>query len=228
MLRYIISLLCACVLHLQAFPQGSKYIPSQLRLGTDLSYIVASFLSKERSQYEFNADIDINRFLVTGDYGTGSWEINEQDYDYKNSGSYIRFGLDYNFVKPSPDNNAIYIGLRYALAQFTEDFTFRIEDPLYGSYTREVADIDRTGSWIEFVTGMKVRVWQGLYLGWTAKLKFASSVSSPPATFAPFWMPGFGKTAEDSYWGLNYQIYYRIPLFRKKSVPTEELLGPGE
>lgn len=206
----------------KASGQGNKYLPSQLKIGTDLSYIGASLLSEDKTQYEFNVDIDFNRFLVTGDYGSGSWLINEPDYDYENSGSYFRAGIDFNFLNPSPANNALYIGARYASATFTENFTFRVDDPVFGSYTKDFNDIDRSGSWFEFVTGMKVRVWKGLFLGWTGRLKFASSVSSEPSSFSTFWMPNFGKTEKDSHWGLNYQIFYQIPLFKKRYAPLKK------
>ncbi|MBR9997483.1 MAG: hypothetical protein KFF73_00865 [Cyclobacteriaceae bacterium] len=214
-LKYIISVSWFLVMVQSAFSQGSKYIPSQFKLGTDLTYIGASLVSGEKIQNEFNADIDFNRFLIAGDYGFGSWIIDETDYGYENSGNYVRIGFDYNFIKPDPDNNAIYIGLRYAGTRFTENFTFRMEDPLYGSYTNEIAEVDRSGMWLEFVTGMKVRIWKGIFLGWTGRFKFASGVSSQPSSFATFWIPGFGKNSQDSHWGLNYQIFYSIPLFKK-------------
>ena len=228
MLRFIISLIILTVSSGIVFPQSGKFLPSQVKIGTDLSYIGASILSKEKTQREYNADIDFNRFIVTMDYGTGTWNINDPDFDYDNSGTYFRMGVDYNFTKPSADNNAIYIGARYAISGFTENFTYRVDDPFYGAYEHQLNGIDRNGSWIEFVTGMKVRIWKGLFLGWTGRLKFASSVSSGPATFNTYWMPGFGKTNKDSQWGLNYQIYYRIPLFRKKFKPEEILEAPEE
>jgi hypothetical protein len=204
-----------------AFSQSKKYLPSQFKLGTDLSYILTSILSQDKSQYEFNADIDFNRFIITADYGHASWDFTDTDFKYDNAGAYYRFGLDYNFMKADPENNAIYIGYKYATTQFVENFSYQVEDPFYGNYTSEILDLERNGMWMEIVAGMKVRVWKGLFLGWTGRFKFASSISSSPSTFANFWIPGYGKTTKDSRWGLNYQIYYSIPLFKKNLNPPE-------
>jgi hypothetical protein len=218
---YIINLLGVLLVCQSGFTQGKKYLPAQFKLGTDLSYLGASFLNKNKNQYEFNADMDFNRFIVTGDYGIGSWDITEMDYTYKNTGSYYRVGIDYNFVKPAPENNAIYVGFKYAGTNFNENFSYQLVDPFYGNYTEEIQDLKRKGMWLEFVAGMKVRIWKGLFLGFTGRLKFASSISSPPSTFNNFWIPGYGKTTKDSQWGLNYQIFYSIPLFKKEWNPSE-------
>lgn len=204
--------------------QSRKYLPAQFKVGTDLAYLGVSLLNQDKQQYEFNADMDFNRFIVTGDFGIASWNFSDMDFVYKNTGSYYRVGLDYNFIKPAPENNAIYIGLRYAGTHFTEDFTYQVEDPFYGNYSREIQDLKRDGNWLEIATGMKIRIWKGLFLGWTGRFKFAYSVSSPPTTFNNFWIPGYGKTTKDSRWGLNYQIFYSIPLFKKERIPPEEVM----
>lgn len=214
-LGYIISISGILLFTQSAFSQNKKYLPSQFKLGTDLSYLGLSIISKGKSQMEFNADIDFNRFIVTGDYGYASWNFTDTDFMYDNSGTYYRIGLDYNFTKTGPDNNAIYIGFNYASTHFNENFSYSVEDPLYGNYTNEILDLKRNGGWMEIVVGMKVRIWKGLFLGWTGRLKFASSISSDPSTFSNFWVPGFGKTSKDSRWGLNYQIFYSIPLFKR-------------
>ena len=220
---YIISLIGIWLFVNPALSQGKKYLPAQFKLGTDLSYLGSSFLTKGKTQYEFNADIDFNRFIITGDYGFANWEFTDTDFEYKNTGSYYRVGLDYNFMKSSPDNNAIYIGFKYAGTNFTENFSYYVEDPFFGNYTDEILDLKRSGMWLEFVAGMKVRVWKGLFFGWTGRFKFASSISSPPSTFNNFWIPGYGKTTKDSAWGLNYQVFYSIPLFKKDWTPPEEI-----
>jgi hypothetical protein len=219
-LKYILSIAIIFSTLQSVFAQRNKFLPSQFKVGTDLSYLGISLLSKERSQFEINSDIDFHRFLIAGDYGYASWKITESDYEYRNSGTYFRIGLDYNFIKPALDQNAIYIGLKYAGTQFNENFTFEFEDPFYGDYSKDIQDIKRTGRWFEFAVGMKIRIWKGLFLGWTGRFKFAPSISSSPSTFTNFWIPGYGKTNKDSRWGLNYQIFYSLPLLKKNYQPV--------
>jgi hypothetical protein len=222
-LKYISSLLLLFFFTLAAYSQNHKYLPSQLRIGTDLSYLGLSVLSNEKSQFELNADIDFNRFIITGDYGYASWMFEETTYLYDNEGYYYRIGVDYNFIEPAEDQNAIYIGFKYAGTQFNESFIYQFADPFYGDYTKEIQDLKRTGSWLEIVTGMKIRLWKGLYMGWTGRFKFVSTISSSPASLINYWIPGFGKTTKESRWGLNYQIFYRFPLFKKKYRTVEIL-----
>ena len=224
-MKYILSIVPAFLFTLSVYSQTHKYLPSQIRVGTDLSYLGLSVLSKEKSQFEINADIDFNRFLVIGDYGYASWRFADTDYEYNNSGSYFRIGLDYNFVRPDENQNAIYLGFRYAGADFNENFSYEVQDPFYGDYSNDIQDLKRNGSWLELAAGMKIRVWKGLFLGWTGRFKFASGISSPPSTFNNFWIPGYGKTSRDSRWGLNYQIFYRFPLFRKNYKPADTAKG---
>jgi hypothetical protein len=214
-LKYILSIAIVFSSLQHVFAQKNKFLPSQFKVGTDVSYLGLSVLSKEKSQFEINSDIDFHRFFIAVDYGYATWKMTETDYEYQNSGTYYRFGLDYNFITPGKDHNAIYIGLKYAGTQFSENFNYEVQDLFYGDYSNDIRDIKRTGRWFEIVVGMKIRIWKGLFLGWTGRFKFAPSISSSQSTFSNFWIPGYGKPTKDSRWGLNYQIFYSLPLFRK-------------
>jgi len=222
-LKYIINIIALFIFVQPTFGQIEKWIPSQIKVGGDLSYLGVNLISKEKNQFELTADIDVNRFFITGDYGFAEWKFTDEDYAYNNSGIYFRAGIDYNFIKIDEDNNTIYIGFRYASSQFNENFEYAIIDPIYGNYTENIQVTGRNGRWFEGVVGMKIQVWKGLFLGWTARFKFAKKISSPPATFNNFWIPGYGKSSRESVWGLNYQIFYRIPLRKKKIIIPPEV-----
>lgn len=215
-------MLLICFGH-SSFGQIKEYLPSQIKVGTDLSYLGLSLISNEKNQFELNADIDISRFFISGDYGFAEWKFSNENFTYDNSGNYFRVGLDYNFMKNDEDDNAIYIGFRYGNSLFNENFNYAVFDPFFGDFTDNIQVLERKGRWFEGVVGMKIRIWKGLFLGWSGRFKFAKKISSSPSTFNNYWIPGYGKSSKGTLWGLNYQIFYRIPFRKKKLILKPEI-----
>ena len=206
--------------------QVSRFVPSQVKIGTDLSLAGLSIFDPDRRQFELNGDIDFNNYFLSVDLGTAAMGFDETGYSYDISGNYFRVGVDYNFIGSSQTDNSIYFGLRYASADFSESFTYAIGDRVYGDY-QESLSADRTGNWLEAVTGMKVKVWKNFHLGWTARFKFSKNVDSSSSIFTDFRIPGYGLSGNDSQFGLNYQIFYKIPIREKKlPVKKDEENGP--
>lgn len=222
-MRSLISLIFSITLTPVALAQFGNYIPSKIRIGADLSYLGMDLINPDRAQFELNGDLDVDKYFIAGDYGWASRSFNEatvgENFAYKNSGTYYRIGLDYNVVKKIPNDQIIFMGLRYASSQFTENFQYQVNDILFGDVSNSITDVNRSGWWLEFVAGMKVRVWNGLFLGWTGRFKFAKTISSSTfSSFDNYWIPGYGKSKNDSMWGLNYHIFYRIPFRKKKEI----------
>ena len=113
----------------------SVILPSAIRIGTDVSRLGVWALDPERQQYEINADIDVYKYFIACEYGGWKTHIFGNDFDYKMNGSYIRGGVDYNFIYSDKDNHEIYFGLRYAQATFNENLVYQVNDPYYGSNT---------------------------------------------------------------------------------------------
>lgn len=227
-LKYIGSFLFVATISVNVFSQKSAFIPSGIRLGTDVALLGASALNPNKYLLEINSDFDIYKFYFTADYGIGNWEFEKPEYRYSNSGSYIRLGLDYDFLYDDPDGNSIFVGLKYAFSNFEENFSYDIIDPYFGNYTKDIWGNKLNANWVEAVVGLKVRVWKGLYMGWIGRLKFAKSISSSNSSFNNFWIPGFGKGENDSAWGFGYQVTYQIqfwekPIIKRKAKKEEEI-----
>jgi hypothetical protein len=70
------------------------------------------------------------------------------------------------------------------------------------------------------VTGLKIRVVEQLYMGFTVRYKLLMETSGTSG-LSLYYVPGFGKNIGSSAFGFNYYISYRLP-FRKKTVFLDE------
>jgi hypothetical protein len=214
-LRYFFNTIFLLGVSLSVHAQKGTILPSAVRVGTDLGYMGVSLFDPEKQQFEFSTDIDLYKFLLTADYGTGNWTFLHDNYDYNSSGSYFKAGVDYNLLARDPELNVIYFGVKYAKGHFSERLNYEIVDPWYYNYSKTEDKNDIKANWIEANFGMKVRVWKQLYLGWAGRIKLAKHVNADGSSLSTYYIPGYGKAESDSRWGFNYQIFYRIP-FRKK------------
>ncbi|WP_378175886.1 DUF6048 family protein [Aquimarina sp. SS2-1] len=178
-------------------PPAEKY---GLRVGVDLARFVRSAVNDDYSGFEINADYRVYRnYYVAAEIGNESLERNEANINVEGSGSYIRFGLDYNTYKNwyGMQNN-IYAGLRYGFSAFNQtlnsysiftgtDYYIPINpetgepdlsmDPNLRSNPVEVKDL--TAGWVELVLGLKVEVLNNLYLGASVSLRGLVSEKDP-------------------------------------------------
>jgi hypothetical protein len=224
--RYIISL-CLCIaaagtLHGQA----GRWLPSALRVGTDPGAIGYWALSKQRNFFEVTADTDFNNVYVVADYGYTRYTLEEPTFEYSSQGSYLRFGADINIMKQDKDLNVIFVGLRYAMATFNDRLAYQTGTVLQTAAlnrwpdTGQVAENSAAGArWYELTTGLKMRVFSEVYMGFTARYKILKK-DRRDSTLSSYYVPGFGKNIDNNAWALNYYVYYRIP-FRTKVLPPK-------
>lgn len=214
-LKYIISVFFLVITAVSLYAQKGTVMPSAVRIGTDLGYLGVSIFDPDKQLFEIVADVDVYKLFLTADYGMSSWKINQSDFEYDNSGSYFKVGIDYNLTARDPDLNVIYFGMKYANSSFSEKFNYSITDPFYYDYSENFNKSNMSAYWIEANFGMKVKVWKQLFIGWAGRIKFAMKEKSDNSSFNTYFIPGYGKAEYDSRWGFNFQIFYRIP-FREK------------
>jgi hypothetical protein len=187
----------------------NKYLPSGLRIGTDLLAIVRS---KDPSfkGWEINFDTDFNRYYFVLDYGY--WSTNQilENGRYQNEGYYFRLGTDINFLLKDPDRNMFFLGFRYGLSNFNDKLEYQyVPNKSFTSFSNNLGNGSVSGSWVEITTGLRVKIAGGLWMGYTARLKFAPSISDY-GDLISYDMPGYGIVSETPYWGFNYQIFWRF------------------
>lgn len=195
-----------------------------LRVGGDTGKLLRSFIDDDYSGFEVNADYRIKKALyIAGELGIEEKTTINDYLDVTTSGAYLKAGIDYNLYKNWLDmDNMIYTGFRVGASAFSQDinsFTVYNTDQYWESQysSNDVQTFnDLTAFWIELIVGMKVELFNNLYLGLNLQLKgLVSEVE--PANFQNIYIPGFHKTYDSSRIGVGYgyTISYLIPLYKK-------------
>ncbi len=194
-----------------------------------------------RAKQRYEASIDVgfaqNRFFAVLDYGYSLIEryrlgLPYTGFTYKNTGSYLRVGVDYNFMHNYFKEEAMFVGFRYARAGFRHDFqyfgaseawNFRPPRVVVRPDTaiivdeRFVGNISESGlsaSWVELVLGLKVNVWKQFFMGYTARIMIRSGIKGEDKLLANE-LPGFGSTNKTARVFFNYYLAYRLTFKHK-------------
>ncbi len=194
-----------------------------LRVGIDLSKLARTALDEDYTGFMLEADMRIyDNYYLAAEIGNETLPFGEDYIRVSSSGSFIKIGANYNaYENWEGMQNIVFAGLRYGFSTFSQD----IEE--YRIYTtNDYFDDDirvngeetsgLTASWIELMAGFKVEVLKNLYLSANVQLKRRLSQTTPD-DFDNLTIPGFGRTFDDSNFGIGYgySISYLIPIFRK-------------
>lgn len=201
-----------------SWAQLDKYAPTAVRVGADVGNFGYSLLKEGREFWEISADIDIYRYFITTDYGYTRFSTGEDLYNYESTGRYMRIGPEVNFIK-NQSGDVLFFGARYGTSTFNENISYLTINEIEQNEVWPVSELETSNknlqaSWIEFNTGLKARVFNNVYLGFTVRYKFLPSIESG-GTFQPYYVPGYGTKTDRDIWGISYYISYKIP-FRKK------------
>ena len=199
---------------------------NKLRIGFDLFKPIKSSSDGDDLNYELVSDLQITENLyLAAEYGLIDRLIEDENINFNSNGSFLRFGFDYNMFKNWVGmDNSIYIGLRYASSNFSnkiESYNIRNSDSYFSNTVEnDFETIDHSnlsGNWIELVTGIKVEMFNNIYLGLSFRLNKLLSTKKPN-NFDNLFIPGFNKVTDNNTWGsgFNYTLTYSIPLKKKK------------
>nr|WP_281168983.1 DUF6048 family protein [Fulvivirga imtechensis] len=188
-----------------------KFVPTGIRIGAEAVNITRSFIGEDYKEYQFQADIDFYRYFFNVEYGILERTFTSENGLYNVEGSYLRIGPDINFLHRDPDMSALFFGLRYGMATFSDKLNYSYRDKAFGDGTGQVANNDINAKWFEMVAGMKVKMWRMVWLGYTARFKFGVDTFENNELI-PNIIPGFGRADETVVWGLNYYLIIRIPV----------------
>lgn len=199
----------------------NKFVPTGIRFGTDILALAMTAYDETFDGWELNADVDFYRYYFVVDYGYWARDYVADDGVYSNGGDYVRVGVDVNFLKKDPEKNMFFIGMRYGRSAFSEDLTVDKIDPVWGPINATLTNSNVSAQWFELTTGLRVKIWKMIWLGYTARLKFGLSTGDTP-NMLPSDVPGYGRADNDSYWGFNYQIFVRLPVRKSGSIPIKK------
>ncbi|CAM4194185.1 DUF6048 family protein [Gillisia limnaea] len=194
-----------------------------LRLGIDLSKPLRTLLDDDYSGLEILGDYRVYKnYYAAAEIGNEKMDYSEDNLSVTSNGSYIKFGVDYNaYENWAGMENMIFVGLRYGFATFSQtlneyaiytDTQFFPPNIVQGPF--ETSGL--TASWVELMVGMKVELFNNIFLGANLQLK-RRVTQSTPTNFDNLTIPGFNRTYDDSTFGVGYgyTISYLIPLYKK-------------
>lgn len=207
-------------------PKTDRY---GVRVGVDLFKLSRSFYDKDYKGLELVGDYRWDKkHYIAAEVGNENKTTDDERLNFTTKGSYIKAGFDYNGYENWLDmENIISIGLRYGFSTFSQELNnYKIynSNPYFG----EIPPLSSgqkfnglTASWIEVVAGMKAKVFNNVFVGFS--LRFNRLISNKqPANFENLYIPGFNRTYNGDFGvGFNYSVTYFVPIFKKKVVPVE-------
>lgn len=202
-----------------------------VRVGIDLYKLSRSFYDNDYKGIELVGDyrLDKKRYAAV-EVGNENKTTDDARLNFTTKGSYIKVGFDYNGYENWLDmENIISIGLRYGFSTFNQELNnYKIYNP--NQYFGEIPPLASgqkynglTASWIEVVAGMKAKVFNNFFLGFS--LRFNRLITNKqPANFENLYIPGFNRTYDGDFGvGFNYTVTYFVPIFKKKVLPKEAI-----
>ncbi|MBC8754811.1 hypothetical protein H2O64_09025 [Kordia sp. YSTF-M3] len=244
MLKYIISTL-ACLVLSVSFAQDteattavvSDTIPAKesygLRVGLDLSKPIRMLLEDDYKGFEIAADFRLTKkFYLAAELGNEQKTVDEEQINFTTEGSFIKLGFDFNaYENWFGMQNAIVVGMRYGYSthkQTLNSYTVyqtnqHVEGESILTQTPGTEFSSLNGHWIEVVAGIKVELYDNIYMGFSLRLNRLLSTKEPE-NFQNLFIPGFNKVTSDSNIGagFNYTISYSIPIYKKTKKKKEE------
>ena len=195
-----------------------------LRVGLDLSKPVRSFLQNEYAGFEIIGDYRIyDNYYAAAEIGTEKLKFEDDNIKATSNGRYIKLGADYNAYDNWQDmQNSIFVGVRYGFSTFSQDLEgYRIYTSTnYFGPDFRLENVGSTGlnaSWIELMAGIKVEIFNNLFLSANVQLKRIVTQKAP-SNFDNLTIPGFGRTYDGSDFGagFGYSISYLLPFYKKE------------
>ena len=187
------------------------FIPTGIRVGTDVLALIRSKYDDRFSGWEINAETDVHRFFLAFEMGSWQRDLESDSAVYANKGTYFRVGADMNFIPRDKLGNVLFLGARYGRSMFSESLTATIDDPVWGTRDVQFDTEDAGAHWLELTGGLRVKLWKVVWLGYTARYKFGLSTKGT-GNMEPHDVPGYGSNEGDSTWGFSYLVLVRLPL----------------
>lgn len=188
-----------------------------LSVGVNIADLGSHVLGSDKLSTDIMVQANLlNRFLPTVELGLGKVETisDETNIRYKTSAPFFKIGGDYNFYYKKPEQPGyLFLGFRYAFSSFSYDVEGpSMTDPNYGgqievpfSYT----GISSNAHWLEFVGGLKVKIYKGFCMGWSLRYKKLFNVKKSENS-EPWYIPGYGNNSSTNF-SFSYHLIYNLP-----------------
>lgn len=194
-----------------------------IRFGLDLSNPVMAQFDKDYFGLELVGDIRLfSEFYGAIELGNEKKTQQSEQINFTTTGSYLKLGFDYNLYENWKGmNNAIYLGMRIGNSFFKQKVNEYEPYQINHYWTTEIIKNSPeireqdalSARWLEFVAGIKVKMVNNLYMGFSIRLNRLMN-DTRPDNFDNLYIPGFNKKTDENVWGagFNYTLTYSIPV----------------
>ncbi|TDD94119.1 DUF6048 family protein [Flavobacterium cellulosilyticum] len=200
-----------------------------VRVGVDLYKLTRGFYDSNYKGVELVGDYRLTKnYYLAAELGNENKTTVDSRLTSTAKGTYIKAGFDYNGYENWLNmENIISIGLRYGMSTFNQQLdSFKIYNP--NPYWGELPSIPSgekysglTAGWIEVVAGLKVKVINNIFVGFSLRMN-TLLFNKQPDNFENLYIPGFNRTYAGNFGaGFNYTVTYFVPLYKKKAIPKK-------
>lgn len=195
--------------------KSRQFIPTGIRLGAEILGPALHAFGNQLVSYEFTVDTDFSNYNFMIELGHQQFAEKNGNVDYTMKGNFARIGPEVNFLSTDKQLNNFTFGLRYAWASFTETVIGDVVEDNWGAVPVNFDTQKNRSYWVEMTTGLKVRLYKGLFTGYVLRFRFLRSGTQPDVPFAPYYVPGFGLADRENTWGFRYYVMYRFQWSQK-------------
>lgn len=203
-----------------------------LRVGVDLYRLSRGLYDKNYKGIELVGDYRLTkRYFAAAELGSEDKTTEDDRLNTTTKGTYIKLGFDYNAYENWLDmENIISIGFRGGFSTFHQELnSYKIynSNPYWGEIPWKSSGEKFSGltaGWIEFVAGIKVKVYNNIFVGFSIRLNTLVYEKSPSENFENLYIPGFNRTYAGNFGaGFNYTVTYFVPLYKKTVKPKKAI-----
>lgn len=200
-------------------PKTERY---GLRLGVDLFKLTRMLYEEDYRGVEIVGDYRLTRrHYLAAEIGNENKTVDDDQVNFTTKGSYLKAGFDYNTYENWLNmENIISIGLRYGVSSFSQtlnNYQIYNPNPYFGEspIINSGEQVDGlSAQWIEFIAGVKVKVINNFFVGFSFSLKHLV-YQKQPDNFENLYIPGFNRTYDGNFGvGFNYTVSYFIPIYK--------------
>ncbi len=200
-----------------------------IRFGVDLYKVALSGFDKNYKGFELVGDFRLTKkYYLAAELGNENKTSTEDLLNFTSKGSFIKAGFDFNAHENWLNlENMIYLGMRYGVSTFDQELnSYKVynANPYFGQSQTIISGEKFTGltaQWVEVILGVKTRVFNSVFVGFSLRANFLVS-NNKPNGFDNLYIPGFNKTYAGNFGaGFNYTVSYLLPIYKKKQKATD-------
>lgn len=199
-----------------------------LRVGVDLYKLTRGLYDSNYKGIELVGDYRLTKkYYLAAELGSENKTTEDDRLNTTTKGTYIKAGFDYNTYENWLDmENIISIGLRGGFSTFSQELnSYKTYNPYpyWGEMPWKPSGETFSGltaSWLEVVAGIKVKVINNIFVGFSLRMNVLITDKKPSDNFENLYIPGFNRTYAGNFGaGFNYTVTYFIPLYKKTVKP---------